>query len=117
MTADSLPLWVTIPGSLLLVIGGLTTLAGSIGLLRFADFFARLHGPALGNSLGLGCVLLTSMLTASAFAGRVWIHEILIAVLVFATAPITSILLVQAALYRNRVRGARGAANRSAAAE
>lgn len=108
MNVDSLPLWVTVPGSLLLVIGGLITLTGSVGLLRLPNFFARLHAPALSNTLGAASVLLTSMLSSSAFAGSLMVHELLIAILVFATAPITSILLVQAALYRNRARDTTG---------
>ena len=61
MTAQ-LPLWVTIPGTLLLIAGGLLTVIGSIGLVRLPDFFARMHGPSLGNTLGAGCVLISSML-------------------------------------------------------
>lgn len=39
--AHDLPLWVTIPGTLLLVTGGIVTLVASFGLLRLPDFFAR----------------------------------------------------------------------------
>jgi multicomponent K+:H+ antiporter subunit G len=45
MTPATLPLWVTIPGTVLLVLAGLTTLIGSFGLLRLPDFFSRMHGP------------------------------------------------------------------------
>jgi multicomponent K+:H+ antiporter subunit G len=107
MNAQSLPLWVTIPGTVLLVLGGLTTLVGSLGLLRFKDFFARMHGPSMTNTVGAGSVLIASMLTSSALIGRPTLHELLIAVAVLMSAPITSILLVQAALYRNKARGGR----------
>jgi multicomponent K+:H+ antiporter subunit G len=91
----------------LLVLGGLTTLVGSLGLLRFKDFFARMHGPSMTNTVGAGSVLIASMLTSSALIGRPTLHELLIAVAVLMSAPITSILLVQAALYRNKARGGR----------
>lgn len=104
MNPDALPLWVTIPGTVLLVLGGLTTLVGSLGLLRFKDFFARMHGPSMTNTVGAGFVLIASMLASSALAGHPSIHELLIALCVFMSAPITSIMLVQAALYRNRAR-------------
>jgi multicomponent K+:H+ antiporter subunit G len=107
MNAQSLPLWVTIPGTVLLVLGGLTTLVGSLGLLRFKDFFARMHGPSMTNTVGAGSVLIASMLTSSALIGRPTLHELLIAVAVLMSAPITSIMLVQAALYRNKARGGR----------
>lgn len=108
MNASSLPLWVTIPGTVLLVLGGLTTLIGSVGLLRLRDFFARMHGPSMTNTVGAGAVLLASMLTSSALMGRPSLHELLIALCVLMSAPVTSILLVQAALYRNRVRASDG---------
>lgn len=104
MSAHSLPLWVTIPGTVLLVLGGLTTLVGSLGLLRLGDFFARMHGPSMTNTVGAGSVLIVSMLTSSALVGRPNLHELLITLSVLMSAPITSILLVQAALYRNRAR-------------
>jgi multicomponent K+:H+ antiporter subunit G len=106
MTPETLPLWVTIPGTALLVIGGLATVIGSIGLLRLKGFFPRVHAPTLGNTLGVGCVLITSMLASSALAGRPIIHELLITLFIVTSAPVTAITLVQAALYRNRARQA-----------
>lgn len=104
MNAHSLPLWVTIPGTVLVVLGGVATLVGSLGLLRLGDFFSRMHGPSLTNTVGAGTVLIASMLTSSALVGKPTFHELLIALFVFMSAPVTSITLVQAALYRNRAR-------------
>jgi multicomponent K+:H+ antiporter subunit G len=104
MSAHSLPLWVTVPGTLLLVLGGLTTLVGTFGLLRLGDFFARMHGASMTNTVGAGAVLIVSMLTSSALMGRPSLHELLITVSVVMSAPMTSIMLVQAALYRNKAR-------------
>jgi len=95
-----LPLWVTIPGSLLLVIGGLLTLIGSLGLIRLRGFSARMHGPSLGNTLGGGCVLIASMLTSSALLDRIVLHEIIIAACILINSPITAMLLMRAASYR-----------------
>ena len=110
MSAHALPLWVTIPGTLLLVLGGLTTLIGSLGLLRLGDFFARMHGPSMTNTVGAGTILVVSMLTSSAILGRPSVHELLITFLLLMSAPLTSIMLVQAALYRNRARNGAGTA-------
>ena len=79
MSSSALPLWVTIPGTVLLVLGGLATLVGSLGLLRLRDFFSRMHGPSMTNTMGAGAVLLTSMLAMSAWTGRPTFHELLIA--------------------------------------
>jgi len=104
MTETTLPLWVTIPGTLLLVIAGLTTLIGSFGLLRLREFFQRMHGPSMTNTIGVGATLVASMLVSSALAGRPVLHELLIALFVSASSPVTAIVLLQAALYRNRAR-------------
>lgn len=106
MTTETLPLWVTIPGTLLLVLAGLTTLLGTLGLLRLRDFFQRMHGPSMTNTAATGAALLASMLVNSALAGRPIVHELLIGVFVTVSAPITAIMLMQAALYRNRAREA-----------
>src|SRR3954447_16433068 len=101
---SELPLWVTIPGTVLLVLCGMATLIGSVGLLRLRDFFQRMHGPSMTNTVATGAALVVSMLVSSSVAARPIAHELLITLLVGTSAPITSILLVQAALYRNRAR-------------
>lgn len=103
MMAD-VPLWIAIPATALLIIGGLLTLIGSIGLLRLPNFFARIHSVSMGNTLGVGCVLIASMLIASALAHRLVIHELLITLFVVFTAPITAIVLMQAAIRRTKPR-------------
>jgi multicomponent K+:H+ antiporter subunit G len=100
----NVPAWAAVPATVLLVVGGLLTLVGSIGLLRLPNFFARIHGVSMGNTLGVGCVLIASMLIASALAGRLVIHELLITVFVVFTAPITAIVLMQAAMRRTKPR-------------
>ena len=109
MTIDTFPLWVTLPGTVLLALAALAIVAGSLGVLRFPDFFSRVHGPSMSSTAGAAAVLLTSMLSSSAIAGRPMFHELLIAVLLLGAAPVSSIVLLQAALYRNRARKARGA--------
>jgi multicomponent K+:H+ antiporter subunit G len=102
MSPELLPLWVTVPGAALLVLGGAAAVAGSIGLLRFRDFFARMHGPSMGNTGGVGAVAITSILVSSALGERPILHELLLILFVLGSAPITSIILLQAGLYRNR---------------
>jgi multicomponent K+:H+ antiporter subunit G len=100
MSGESLPMWVTVPAAVLLILGGLCTVIGSLGLLRLRSFYARMHGPSMGSTLGLGCVLLASMLLASALRRGVVVHEILITVFMITTAPISAMLLVRAAMSR-----------------
>jgi len=101
-----IPLWAGIPASILLVAAGLLTLIGSAGLLRFNNFFCRIHAPTLGNTMGAGCVLVASILVFSAVQQRPVVHEILITLLLFISSPITAMLLMRAAIYRGqRKRG------------
>ena len=99
-----LPLWVTIPGTVLLIAGGLFTVIGSIGLVRLPSFFARMHGPSLGYSLGAACVLISSMLTSSALLDRPVLHELIITACIFINSPVTAMMLMRAAAYRTIAR-------------
>ncbi len=95
-----LPLLLDLLVAVLLVIGAAFALIGSWGLAKLADFFKRLHGPTKASTLGVGCVLLASMLyfTFRPGAGGASLHELLIALFVFLTAPVSAHLLVKAAL-------------------
>ncbi|WP_116808488.1 monovalent cation/H(+) antiporter subunit G [Steroidobacter cummioxidans] len=97
-----IPAWAALPATVLLIIGGLLTLVGSIGLLRLPNFFMRIHSVSMGNTLGVGCVLVASMLIATAVAESPVIHELLITLFVVFTAPITAIVLMQAAIRRTK---------------
>ncbi|EIE52804.1 cation:proton antiporter [Salipiger aestuarii] len=76
--------------SLFLVIGGLFGLVGAIGLLKLKDTMQRLHAPTKATTLGVGGCLIGSMLYYLLIDGRVSFHELLIALFLFLTAPITA---------------------------
>jgi multicomponent K+:H+ antiporter subunit G len=98
---SDLPLWAEIVAAILLVCGGLLVALGSFGLLTLRDFFARMHPPTMGTTLGTACVLLASMLVSSVLLSRPMVHEILIAIFVALSAPVTAMLLARAAVYRS----------------
>ncbi|MCW5635805.1 MAG: Na+/H+ antiporter subunit G [Rubrivivax sp.] len=79
-------------------VGGAFALVGAIGMLRFADFFMRLHAPTKATTLGVGGVLVAS-LAAHAALGRFGLHELLITLFLFITAPVSASLLAKAALH------------------
>jgi multicomponent K+:H+ antiporter subunit G len=87
--------------AVLVVAGAAIALIGSIGLLRLRTFYERIHPPTMGTTLGLGFVLLASMLLFSTLGQRPVIHEIVIAVFVVLTTPVTYMLLVRAARQRD----------------
>lgn len=107
MTMADIPPWADLLASLLLMSGAVLTLIGSSGLLRLPDLFARIHGPTMGSTLGLGCVLLASIVIASVAADRLVFQELLIALFVVATSPVTAMLLMRAGIYRRRADGDR----------
>lgn len=102
MSAAAVPLWAALPAALLIVCGALLTLIGSLGLMRLDSFYARIHAPTMGSTLGAGCILIASMLTSSALAERPVIHELLITLFILITSPVTAMLLMRAAMFRKR---------------
>lgn len=98
---SDLPLWASIPATLMLIASGVLTLTGSLGLLRFKRFYSRMHAPTLGNTLGVTLVLLSSALVSSALLERLIVHELLITFFLIVTSPITAILLMQAGIRRD----------------
>jgi multicomponent K+:H+ antiporter subunit G len=117
MTNAALPVWLQIAVSLLLLAGGGFALVGAIGLVRLRDFYERLHGPTKASTLGVGGALLASMLCFGWTGGRVVIHELLITLFVFMTAPIAGHLLVKSALEREPLRRPRQPAAAAAAGD
>ena len=93
-----LPLLLDVALALLLAAGAVFALIGAYGLAKFNDFLKRLHGPTKASTVGLGAVLLTSI-GYFASTGSVSLHELLITLFVFMTAPVAAHLLVKAALH------------------
>ncbi|MDP3699528.1 MAG: Na+/H+ antiporter subunit G [Hylemonella sp.] len=82
----------------LLLLAAFFLLVGAIGLVRLPDFFMRLHAPTKASTLGVGGVLLASMVVALG-QGRIGFAELLITLFVFVTAPVSANLMAQAALH------------------
>ena len=88
-----------------LVAGALLVLTGAIGLVRLKSFYQRVHAPTLGTTLGMFLILVSSIVFFSVTHGRFVLHEVLIAVFLTLTTPISLMLVVRAALYRDRQAG------------
>jgi multicomponent K+:H+ antiporter subunit G len=93
----SLPFWADLALCALFVIGAGFALVGSWGLARLSDFFKRVHGPTKTVTLGVGCVLIASTL-GFALQGTLSLHELLITLFLFMTAPVSAHLMIKAAL-------------------
>lgn len=84
--------------SILLLVGGAFALIGSIGLARLPDIFMRLHGPTKATTLGLGALVVASLIQTSAVSGSLSLKELAISVFLFITAPVSAHLIAKAAL-------------------
>lgn len=82
----------------LLLTGSLFTLIGAIGLARLPDFFMRLHGPTKSTTLGVGGVVLASVVHFTSLRELTSLHEILIPAFLFLTAPISAHMLAKAGI-------------------
>jgi multicomponent K+:H+ antiporter subunit G len=91
-------LWIEWLAAILIVIAAFFLLVGAIGLARLPDFFMRLHAPTKASTLGVGGILLASMLLAWS-QGHPGFAELLITLFVFVTAPVSANLMAQAALH------------------
>lgn len=106
--AADLPAWAALAIAAFVLVGASLTFTGALGLLRFRSFYERVHAPTLGTTLGMASILIASSILFSALQTRPVLHELLIAVFVTTTTPVTLVLLVRATLYRDTSENAAG---------
>lgn len=82
-----------------LLIGTAFVLVGAIGLLKFDDPLTRLHAPTKVGTLGIGMLLLASMLSALA-QGDPSMHELLIMAFLFVTAPVSAHFIAKVSIHK-----------------
>ncbi|MDX1634228.1 MAG: Na+/H+ antiporter subunit G [Marinobacter sp.] len=85
--------------SVLLVMGGGFALVGAIGLARLPDFYTRLHGPTKATTLGVGSIVLASILFFYLKGEGLAISEVLLLIFLFLTAPVSANMLSKAAMH------------------
>ena len=100
--------WVEWGVGALLLASGLIVLVAALGLLRLPTFFLRMHAPALASTLGAWLVTFASILHFSSRGQGIALHVWLIIVVLSITAPVTTIVLARAALFRRDGKDDRG---------
>lgn len=93
--------WQDILIAVFLMIAGIFGLIGSFGLVKLTDPMARLHAPTKATTLGVGGVLIASMLSALFDQGVLSMHELLITLFLFLTAPITAHFIAKVHLHQS----------------
>jgi multicomponent K+:H+ antiporter subunit G len=89
----------------LLLFSGAVVLVAALGLWRLSDFFLRMHAPALASTLAAWLVTLASTVHFSIRDGSLSLHVWVIIVVLSITAPVTTVVLARAALFRRRQAG------------
>jgi multicomponent K+:H+ antiporter subunit G len=89
----------------LLLASGALVLTAALGLLRLPDFFQRMHAPSLASTLAAWCVAVASVVHFSLLEERLSLHVLVVNVLLAIAAPVTTVLLARAALFRRRQAG------------
>lgn len=101
MSGGEIPFWAEVLASVLLIAGAAITLIGTCGLLRLKTFYERVHAPTLGTTLGTTFVVAASMIYFWTSGSRFVLHELLIVVFITVTTPITLLVLIRAARFRD----------------
>lgn len=96
MTAEIIGIYAV---ALCLLIGSGFAIIGVIGLLKFNDPMTRLHAPTKVGTVGIGALLLASMIH-SFILGDATIHELLIMSFLFVTAPISAHFIAKVNIHR-----------------
>lgn len=94
------PVWEMVI-SALLVIGGIFGFVGSLGLVKLPDPMTRLHAPTKTATLGVGAILVASMIWFAVYKGDPSLHELMIAGFLFLTAPVTAHFIAKANIFRD----------------
>ena len=91
--------------AVLLLASGLLVLVAAVGLVRLPDFFSRMHAPSIASTLGAWAASFATMVHFTAHQGTLSLTTWLIPVLLSVTAPVTTMFLARAAVFRSRAAG------------
>ena len=79
-----------------LLVGSFFAVVGGIGILRLPDFFCRIHGGGITDTMGAGLVLLGLMLHAG--IGLVTVKLLIILFFLLVSSPTSAHALAKAAI-------------------
>ncbi|MGM0525744.1 Na+/H+ antiporter subunit G [Idiomarina seosinensis] len=95
---NQLPLWSQYLVGFFILLGAAFAFIGSLGLAVLPDFYTRLHAPTKNSTLGIGGIVIASII-ATSVQGQLTLSELLIAIFLFLTAPISAHIMAKAALH------------------
>jgi multicomponent K+:H+ antiporter subunit G len=89
----------------LILIGAFFLFVGSFALAKLPDLMRRLHGPTKATTLGIGALLVASTLYFTFVQGNLSVHEALITLFLFLTAPVTGQMIAKAFILQETQAG------------
>jgi multicomponent K+:H+ antiporter subunit G len=105
-----MPFWAEVVVASLIGVSGFFMLVGSLALVKLPGTMRRLHGPTKATTLGIGTLLVASMLHLALTKGSITVHELLIAVFLLLTAPVSAHMIAKVWLLRESPNQAAGGA-------
>jgi multicomponent Na+:H+ antiporter subunit G len=90
---------------ILAAVGVIFMLISAIGLLRLPDVFSRMHAAGKASTLGVSCLLLAA--GVHFWNQDLFFRMVLLIVLIFATAPISTSAMARAAYKTGSRKGLR----------
>ncbi|MFY2824622.1 Na+/H+ antiporter subunit G [Ruegeria sp. MALMAid1280] len=88
-----------------LVVSGIFGFVGSYGMIKLKDPMSRLHAPTKATTLGVGGVLIASIIHSLLIEDHLSLHELLITLFLFLTAPITALFIAKWHIHRHEQPG------------
>lgn len=92
-----MPEWITLLSSVCLLLGGFLIFTGGLGVLRFPDFFTRMHAAGVTETMAATLIVLGLMLVSG--WGLPLFKLLLILLFVMITGPTASHALAKSALH------------------
>ncbi len=81
-----------------LVVGSFFAFLGSFSLIKLSSFLRRLHGPTKASTMGVGCILVASVIFHTFYGTGFHPRELLITIFLFLTAPVSAHMMSRATL-------------------
>ena len=88
---------ITISSGFFLLMGSFLCFSGGIGLLRFPDFYTRMHAAGVTDTLGAGMILVGMMILSTDLL--VFAKLVMVLLLTLLIGPTTSHVLAKAAFH------------------
>jgi multicomponent Na+:H+ antiporter subunit G len=87
----------TVASGVLLTLGSIFLLTGAVGLLRFPDFYTRIHAGGIAETVGAGFILLGLLVRPDDWSPSVAVRLLVILAFLVLTSPTATHVLAQAA--------------------